>query len=174
MKVFDALKIEDNRCDEDANIIHLFKHGMFYRAYNWSAWLITLFLCTDENRLAILCKKYNGSSNETIFVGFPVSSIEKFIPNQIGVIYTSENQVDIEIDLPKGVAYNDMVTQFEEWKNQIKNSNEEIKPNIKNKNINTIPRDIMIDILSYPLEAKTQIENIEFISKLKRQLLSLI
>jgi len=67
-----------------------------------------------------------------------------------------------------------MVTQFEDWKNQIKNNNEEIKPNIKNKSINVIPRDIMVDILSYPLEAKSPIENIEFISKLKRQLLSLI
>lgn len=174
MKISDALKIEDNRCDKDASTIHLFKHGMFYRAYNWSAWLISLFLCTDENKLATLCKKYNGSDNETVFVGFPVSSIEKFIPNQIGVIYTSENQVDIKIDLPNGVTYNDMVAQFEEWKNQIKNSNEEIKPNIKNKSINVIPRDIMVDILSYPLEAKSPIENIEFISKLKRQLLSLI
>ena len=73
----------------------------------------------------------------------------------------------------KDVKYS-MKEFLEEWKNQIKDSNEEIKPNIKNKNINAIPRNIMIDILSYPLEAKTQIENIEFISKLKRQLLSLI
>lgn len=85
-KISEILEIEKNR--EDAaqwNIIHLFKEGGFYRAYNWSAWLIVAVAYNDEVRknssdrkpLNVSRKKTKNGENDFAFVGFPLKSLER-------------------------------------------------------------------------------------------------
>lgn len=38
------LQTENDRSDDNRNVIHLYQEGTFYRAYNWSAWLLLLWL----------------------------------------------------------------------------------------------------------------------------------
>ena len=108
-KISEILEIEKNR--EDAaqwNIIHLFKEGGFYRAYNWSAWLIVAVAYNDEVRknssdrkpLNVSRKKTKNGENDFAFVGFPLKSLEKFIPNNTGFTPVNDTQIDISIELP--------------------------------------------------------------------------
>ena len=49
MRLNDALENEKNRQEiESWNKIYLHKDGKFFHAYEWSAWLIKAFVCTEE------------------------------------------------------------------------------------------------------------------------------
>lgn len=49
MKIAAALEHEKIREEkENWNKIYLHKDGKFFRAYEWSAWLIKMFVCTEE------------------------------------------------------------------------------------------------------------------------------
>ena len=51
-KLADILPIERDRQDpEKWNVIHLFKTGTFYSAYEWSAWLTAVISFNDEVRM---------------------------------------------------------------------------------------------------------------------------
>lgn len=178
-KVSEILDIEKNR-DNDLNVIHLFRCGIFYRAYNWSAWLMNSFLC-DKNPLSVLCRKYKSTDEEFVFVGFPIKSFDKFIPNYVEVIYIGDNQIDVKVELAfdtNDSLHQHMCDMFDDWKSNFKlpvvkpKHNKQLINNTSETSINITS--IMAQILSYPLEAKTPIENIEFISKLKTQLTALI
>lgn len=179
-KVSEILDIEKNR-DNDLNVIHLFRCGMFYRAYNWSAWLMNSFLC-DKNPLSVLCRKYKSTDEEFVFIGFPIKSFDKFIPNHVEVIYIGDNQIDVKVELTfetnDSLRQQHMCDMFNDWKSNFKlpvaKSKCDKHLNKKTSEASINVASIMTQILSYPLEAKTPIENIEFISKLKTQLTALI
>lgn len=92
-KIADVLQIERNRQEAtEWNKIHLFQMGDFYRAYEWSAWLIVVITYNDEVRkqskdrkpLKLSHKQFANSEDTFCFVGFPIKSMEKFIPRDIG------------------------------------------------------------------------------------------
>lgn len=187
-KITEILDIEKDRNEREKwNVIHLFKEGGFYRAYNWSAWLIVTFSYNDEVRketkdrkpLAVSRKKMKSTETDFVFVGFPLKSLDKFVPSNIGFAPITDTQIDVTIDL----SYNDDVTyesleeEYETWKDGIKMSEEKPKyEKTVSDSVTITPRSIssvMAQVLSYPLESKTPIENMEFISMLKSQLASL-
>ena len=48
MRLNDALENEKNRQERESwNKIYLHKDGKFFHAYEWSAWLIKAFVCTE-------------------------------------------------------------------------------------------------------------------------------
>ena len=50
-KIADVLQTERNRqASTEWNKIHLFQMGDFYRAYEWSAWLISVITYNDKVR----------------------------------------------------------------------------------------------------------------------------
>ena len=90
-KIANVLQIERNRTDKSEwNKIHLFKMGDFWRAYEWSAWLIVAITYNDKVRnqtrdrrpLKISHKQLANSPTTFCFVGFPIKSVEKFIPTR--------------------------------------------------------------------------------------------
>ena len=93
-KLADILSIERDRQEpEKWNVIHLFKTGTFYTAYEWSAWLTAAVSFNDEVRkqtksrmpLTVTRNEIASSENETFCkVGFPMKSVEKFIPARTG------------------------------------------------------------------------------------------
>ena len=91
-KITDVLITESNRREgSEWNKIHLFEMGDFYRAYEWSAWLISVITYSDEVRkqqkdrkpLKVSHKQLSNSEMTFCFVGFPIKSVEKFIPTRI-------------------------------------------------------------------------------------------
>lgn len=90
-KLEDVFVVEaDRRESEKWSKIHLFKMGDFWRAYEWSAWLIAVITYNEKVRMTTRDRKpiHVTRMNRTdvegtyCFVGFPVKSVEKYIPER--------------------------------------------------------------------------------------------
>ena len=194
-KISEIFGIERDRKDsQKLNIIHLFKEGSFYHAYEWSAWLLVTFAYTetvrmttsDRKPLNVTHNKIKDSKDTIAFVGFPLRSLEKFIPQDRQVSFTpiNDNQIDIAIEIPAEfgeVSEERMQKMVEEWKSETPAKDpKESRAEKRDKTTDTpqqalpLPKgsgliSIVSQILSYPLEKKSPIEAFEFLSELKRQ-----
>ena len=90
-KIADILATERNRpTSADFDVVHMYKTGQFYTAYDWSAWIISVISYNDAVRmqtkdrhpLAVTRIKIATSEQTFCKVGFPFKSIEKFCPNR--------------------------------------------------------------------------------------------
>ena len=51
-KIADILATERNRPDVSTfDVVHMYKTGQFYTAYDWSAWIISVISYTDAVRM---------------------------------------------------------------------------------------------------------------------------
>ena len=85
-KIIDILEAERKRpTAADFDVVHMYKTGQFYTAYDWSAWIISVISYTDAVRmqtkdrhpLAVTRIKIATSEQTFCKVGFPFKSIEK-------------------------------------------------------------------------------------------------
>lgn len=90
------------------NKVILHREGKFYRAYEWSAWLIKTVVCTEAfqkergDAKPLSCHRQKNKSGEFAMLGFPVESISKFIPTHKDMypLPDSPDDIGIEIDIP--------------------------------------------------------------------------
>ncbi len=192
MKTQDVVKKEYERTDKSTwNTIHLYKEGNFYRAYEWSAWITSIAYCNknkenkDAKPLTVSRKKIKSVENDYCFIGFPTTSLEKFIPENIGfnTISDTEIEIKVQVEFPEGTTYENLKASFESWKNSFTIKEETPYDESKKKASGsehsgyggpTSLTKIMSKILAYPLESRSPKDNIEFISNLKQELASLI
>ena len=92
-KIVEILETERKRpTAADFDVVHMYKTGQFYTAYDWSAWIISVISYTDAVRmqtkdrhpLAVTRIKIATSEQTFCKVGFPFKSIDKFCPNRQG------------------------------------------------------------------------------------------
>jgi hypothetical protein len=191
MRITPALEFEKLRQDPESwNKIYLHKDGKFFRAYEWSAWLIKTVVCTEEiqkergDSKMLTANRYVSKKGEYVSVGFPLESLAKFM---IGFDDFDPNTVDdyatftIQTYDEESASYDDLLAAFEEWKHALpeKDTKQSQKSNRTGSNIDTEGGrmgmfQIMSQVLSYPIESKTPADNAEFIAMLKRQLSSLL
>lgn len=189
----DVFKIESDRQEpEKWNKIHLFKIGDFWRSYEWSAWLIAVITYNDKVRMAtrdrrplqVTRMERKDVEGTYCFVGFPLKSIEKYIPTRDIFESADENDkhVIVTITLPQPadgseVSYERLAEAFNKWKEGI-----EIKPK-KEKKEKPVPAaqpttqksgGILSQIMAYPLSERTAMENIQFIQTLKNQISAIL
>ena len=193
-KLTDILTIERDRHEpEKWGVIHLFKTGSFYTAYEWSAWLTAVISYNDEVRkhsktrmpLAVTRNAIASSEGETFCkVGFPLKSVEKFIPQRTNFEAIDDNHLIITISLPQPtdgseITYERLAEAVEKWKEaQPVKVTKEKKPTDDTAGmvetaaepLPTGKAGIIAQILSYPLSERTPLENIQFISSLKQQI----
>ena len=178
-KIAEILSIEKERSDASTQqIVHLFKEGGFYRAYNWSAWILVMMLRAKEHdekkQLCVSRKTIKSSGDDFVFVGFPLKSINKFIPQDVQFTPVNDSQIDMVID-PTSFDTELSIDAFEEWKKSFPISEKKEKPT---DTAASQPRQgltaLMSEVLKYPLESRTPLQNTEFISYLKQQLASLL
>ena len=127
----EIFEVEKNREDVSQwNVIHLFREGSTYKAYEWSAWLCREHGTTDEHLQQVGAKRLNpvhrnvkNTGGSVIFVGFPFASIDKFLPktSQISFQPVDDNRIDISIELPAdqfgdNLNYEALRQKFSEWK----------------------------------------------------------
>lgn len=127
----EIFEVEKNREDASQwNVIHLFREGSTYKAYEWSAWLCREHGTTDEHLQQVGAKRLNpvhrnvkNTGGSVIFVGFPFASIDKFLPktSQISFQPVDDNRIDIAIELPAdqfgdNLNYDALRQKFSEWK----------------------------------------------------------
>lgn len=192
-KLADILSIEHDRQEpEKWNVIHLFKTGTFYTAYEWSAWLTAVISFNDEVRkqtntrspLTVTRNEIASADGETFCkVGFPMKSVEKFIPVRTAFDAIDDTHVIITIPLPQPqdgteTTYERIAEAVKKWKEEqpVKVAKEK-RPSIERGVVTQPPTGqggIIAQIISYPLSERTPLENIQFISSLKQQISTIL
>lgn len=193
MKLSASLEYEKLREDRASwNIIYLNHDGKFFHAYDWSAWLIKMFVCTETlqkergDSSMIQANRYQTKNSEYVIIGFPLESIGKYIPEYISMQPVEDGNGDliIEIALPESIntmTYEEIKQQYEQWRSECPIKEQKQKTTGKGAPSNAQMAtakgglfSILTQILSWPVESKTPLENAEFIGDLKRQLIALL
>ncbi len=99
---------------EQCTVIHLFREGTFYRAYEWSAWLCLRYF----TELKVTHRLLKGGE-DIIFVGFPLTSLDRYTPQ--GAVVSPLDDKSIMMVLPANVFASEsdidsLRTSFENWK----------------------------------------------------------
>ncbi|MBQ7941986.1 MAG: hypothetical protein IJ328_06235 [Muribaculaceae bacterium] len=143
---------------EQSNIdkIYLYKEGIFYKAYERSAYLWITNICNYEIK-----KRYVKTVDRMIvYIGFPISALENRLLNRV---YREESEYTIvEPDTASVIdaeAYN-------EWHKALENEKEKCGfPECNEPNAEAIVDEIM----KYPIETSSPIECMMFLSQLKKR-----
>ena len=128
-EILEALKTErDRKSVADFNIVHMYKSGQFYTAYDWSAWIISAISYTDAVRnetrdrhpLAVTRIKMKDSDQTFCKVGFPFKSIEKFCPNRQDFEGVENDHITFRIPFPEPtdgseITYERIKDAVEKW-----------------------------------------------------------
>ena len=78
--ITEILEFESSRDGlEMQRIIHLFQEGSFYRAYEWSAWL----MCKFFHDFKVTHRHMKGVEQSVTLIGFPVTSLAKWVTQDI-------------------------------------------------------------------------------------------
>lgn len=175
MKIADIVKYERG-FDRETNIMRLYKEGVWYRAYEWSAYLAHFFPngLTEVQRLRPTHRD-NKEYGDLICVGLKLDMCAKFLPNVAPIM--NEDYVDFVVDLSQyNLESADYDVLLKSWKDAIPIKEE---PKAKNKvpQIYSHPMTfsaIMKAIISFPLESKTPDEAFKFVRELKDMVAQLI
>lgn len=167
---------DETRTIEDYLKIKLYKEGNFWRAYEWSAYLCEFFPnnLQEDEKLKATYKEVKGVDNGLIFVGLPTSSFKKFLPTieNKGFFY-DKNGVKI-IDASKEfekIAFDDIGNLLNEWKKKYKtNSPKSANTSSNSFKCNNITN-IIQSLKTFPIENKTPIECLLFLSDLKKKII---
>ena len=176
------------------NKIHLYKMGDFWRAYEWSAWLISVVTYNEKVRMTTKDRKplhvtrmrrTDVEDATYCFVGFPVKSVEKYIPERDTFESVDDKHVVITIALPtptdgSEVTFERLKEAVEKWKEnydiKVQKPKKE-KPSAAPGPIavaRPMGAGILAQIMAYPLAERTAVENIAFISSLKNQITAIL
>ena len=99
---------------EQCAVIHLFKEGTFYRAYEWSAWLSVRYF----TELKVTHRLLKGGE-DIVFVGFPLTSLERYTPANSIVKPYDDACVNVLLPspvFPPDTAVESLQTSFSNWK----------------------------------------------------------
>ena len=212
-KLADILQQERDRDTADKwGLIHLYKTGSFYSAYEWSAWLIAVITFNDEVRMQTKDRKPiavtripMAKSDETFCrVGFPLKSIEKYIPTRLNYEAEDDKHIIITVALPKPqdgseITYERLAEAVTKWKEaqplkQPKNKKDSdpqedtdrqpaqgkqkrtLMSLIQEAQQQQAPSQggLIMQIMSYQLSQHTPAENYEFIQRLQQQIASIL
>ena len=193
--ITDIIAREKQRNDvAQCRVAYLYREGNFLRAYEWSAWLFDKF----SSGLKISTRQSKAAGQSVSMVGFPPSSMDKFAPKDALIEPQIDGSITVTLSvdaIPDATDIKTLLSEYDEWK-----SKQIVEEPKGGKNVRDTPFDdeatvetvctpslhqrqhprpvtlttIMHQILAYPLEQKTPVDNMIFISELKRQLLSLI
>lgn len=186
MTIAEIIEIESARKQpEQWNIVHLIKEqGEWYRAHDWSAWLMSAFPFGEalNKPLHITAKRLKDGYIDA-WVGFPATSLAKFVPNDGSVSFNpvSDSQIDVTIELPAEigeVSFENLNHLKEEWKASLQLNNGKGQKREEREIAEAEPpilriSDIMSRVISFPLESKSPIEAWEFLRVLRRQIAAL-
>jgi len=186
-KLEDVIKLERTRVSKDQwRQLHLFKEGSFYRAYEQSAWLMSRYGSSELQ--AKKHKTKQSTDGSFVFVGFPVTSIDKFRPKDSTEETVDANHVILTLSdavFPADVTVEMLAADYTRWKGEVVYTEPKAEGDDKTKT-KTVEKssiaqpsqvrltDIMHDILAYPLESKSPIDTILFVAELKQKLSSMM
>ena len=162
---------------EQCVMVHLFREGTFYRAYEWSAWLFVRYF----TELKVTHRLLKGGE-DIVFVGFPITSLDRYTPKDAVIVPSGDKKV--EMTLPADVFAPDTDIEllkkgFEDWKQcqpltEASKKKEEEEKVRSERNIHPRLTDVMLRILAYPIEQHSPMECMVFLSDIKQQISEII
>lgn len=186
MALSDILKVENTRLTEKhpLNSIFLFRevNASFVRAYDISAWLLVCILYKNDDTHELKPTHRIYKEGDTIFVGWPQTSMDKFIPNELNPKVIDDKIFQAEIDealLKEYATPDDLINAFQEWKNSIPvteskkkgNNKEEAAAQILNQHCSMLT--VCQEIIAYnPIEHSIR-ENDNFLETVRNKLIRL-
>ena len=158
-KLQEILKTESENTDK----IHFYREGVFYKAYERSAYIfVTRIKPFMVKRLFIKCV-----NREVVSIGFPTNSLRSyFAADKI-----TEKGNEVEVILDTAIVPDD----FEKWREGIAMTPAK-ETIVKNKNTHITSEAVGSDelivtkIKTFPIEVKTPLECMIFLSELKKTL----
>lgn len=155
----EILKTESENTDK----IHFYREGVFYKAYERSAYIfVTRIKPFMVKRLFIKCV-----NREVVSIGFPTNSLRSyFAADKI-----TEKGNEVEVILDTAIVPDD----FEKWREGIAMTPAK-ETIVKNKNTHITSEAVGSDelivtkIKTFPIEVKTPLECMIFLSELKKTL----
>ena len=168
MSINEIIEVE-KRSEDSLYDIHFYLEGIFWRAYEWSAYLSKIFPSplTDDERLKPTIRTNKRNNKKIIQVGLQLSSFYKYFPNVIGndeIFEMNERHIVIHCkELFNGYDFSNYEEVLDGWKYTIEESTKDndITPN--KSDINTL----ISEIISYPIESKSLIDNLQFLIHIK-------
>lgn len=181
MTIAEITAIENERQESGQwNVIHFIKEGEFYRAHDWSAWLLSAFPFGEavEKPLKVIAKRMKDGYVD-VFLGFPASSIGKYIPTDGSVDFkpVSDTQIDVSIEIPSGigeVSFDSLNRMKEEWKSSLPIQDSKKQMREDREVYEQAPRitrfsDILSRLVSLPMEDLSPREAWDILRDLRRQ-----
>ncbi|MCQ2300856.1 MAG: hypothetical protein MJZ81_12130 [Bacteroidales bacterium] len=174
----EILEIEKKRDTAESQcVVNLFQEGTFYRAYEWSAWLCFRYIRQFKPTHRLI----KDSEDSIVFVGFPVTSLQKYTPQDAEVSFNGDKSVIIRLPqslLEESGGAETMAEEFANWKRSVPLT-ESSKKKLEEQRLypDGAPMkltDIVHGILSYPVEQRTPMECMMFLAELKQQVSKLI
>nr|WP_294483310.1 hypothetical protein [uncultured Bacteroides sp.] len=149
---------------ENTHSIYLYREGVFYKAYEHSAYLFVKYV-----KPFMVKKRFVKSVNqEVVSIGFPTNSLHNYFEKD--KIQEDENSAEVILTEPVDLA------DFNEWKKTIEQVPEVEKKQKKETSIlsqqNPIGNEsvVILKIKTFPMEAKTPLDCMMFLSELKKML----
>ena len=148
-------------------MIHLHKEGLFYVAYERSCYAFHRYIKPFK-----LSKRYvKSAGQEVVKLGFPSSGLEKLME---GRIYEHITDKRVAVTLKEEETIDE--TAFSEWKKNIEMQPPKITtvsaPQLQDAHKFESDRLIRM-ILTFPLESRTPMDCMNFVSELKRTIMNL-
>lgn len=179
-KIKDILAIESQRTTaEQCRIVYLFQEGTFYRAYEWSAWLCVRYI----QQFKTTKRMFKNEEASLVFVGFPVTSLEKYTIEGAQVAFGEEKNVSMllpEALFPASVDPQTLAEEYGNWKQSVpltENSKKELMEAERGVSMTGRPirlTEVFQKILSYPIEQRSPMESMAFLADIKREIAEII
>ena len=173
----------EERNEENLYDIHFYMEGSFWRAYEWSAYLSRMFPSDlkEEERLKVLKKLPKGYDDGYVLVGLQLSSFEKYFPNVADdeeifemldkhiVIHARKYFLNKDFSDYEGILskWKKFIEASKKEKKKSKFNNAEIESEFSFENL-------IQEIVSYPIENKSLIESIAFLSYVRDKAFKII
>lgn len=150
---------------ENTHHIYFYREGVFYKAYEHSAYLFITNIKVFQTK-----KRFVKSINqEIVSVGFPTNSLKSYF--SVDKIKEEGNMAEVELD--KVID----ITAFTQWKSGLpiyqEDSGKQIKPvqqHTQPQPIISSNEELIMKIRMFPIEGKTPLECMLFLSEIKSKL----
>lgn len=141
---------------KEKHTIILYPEGIFYKAYEHSAWLACLTLGQFLTKKKFIKKV----GRDVISIGFPKTSLGKRIGGRKTELHDDIVMVFLNQDESEMIAECD----YNKWKDSIDSITD------ANQEVRLSENDLISQIRDFPIESKTPIECMIFLSHLKQNL----
>lgn len=177
-KLTDILDVEKRRTTPESHRkLYLWADGTFFRAYEWSAWLCVRYI----KQFKVTKRMVKSVGADMLFVGFPQSSLDKFLPQNTERIDNEDKSVTLTLpsDLVRADEGSTLEIDFQNWRTAIplvegKNTDSPGAASVPSLSSPMSMTGIFKEVLNFPIEQKSPIDSMLFLADVKRRLSSLL